>query len=95
MRLIEGGFLSAIADVDADIIFALKRKSTCDCFCEDLSHLVPLNNFGELRWYTGCRLNMDRESGSLTIYQTTFTGMIVDNSCVASGRKIPVVVGLR
>ena len=62
LRLIENGNVSDIAVVHVDDIFAVGCKSRSDRFCEDLNKIliVPMNNFGELRWYTGCYFSRDK-----------------------------------
>ena len=61
-RLIEAGSVSIIAVVHVDDIFAVGRKERCDRFCEDLNHLVPINNLGELRWYV-CHYSRNKVAG--------------------------------
>ena len=42
-------------------------------FCEDLTRMVPVKNLGELKWYSGCFYERDREAGRLKISQQTYT----------------------
>ena len=55
LRLVESGSVSIVTVVHVDDIFAVELKTRCDQFCEDLNHLVTINNLGKLRWYAGCR----------------------------------------
>ena len=59
-------------------------------FCEDLNHLVPINNLGELRWYAGCHYSRDKVVGLLTISQTSFTEKMVNQFGVTAGRNTPL-----
>ena len=93
--MIENGYVSVIAVVHVDDIFAVGRKSRCDRFCEDLNKLVPINNLGELRWYAGCHFSRDKKKGLLTISQKAFTDKIVEKFGIVSNRTIPAVVGLK
>ena len=56
------GSVSVIAVVHVDDIFAVGREDRCDRFCEDLNHLVPINNLGELRWYV-CHYSRNKVAG--------------------------------
>ena len=76
--------------VHVDDIFAVGRKERCDRFCEDLSHLVPINNLGELRWYAGCYYSRDKVTGLLTISQMSFTKKTVNQFGVTTGRNTPL-----
>lgn len=48
-RALEEGYVSIVAVVHVVDLFAV-GKNRCGLFCEDLSRLVPINNFGELPW---------------------------------------------
>ena len=76
-----------IAVVHIDDIFAVSRKERCDRFCEDLNHLVPINNLGELRWCAGCHSSRDKVAGLLTISQMSFTEKTVNQFGVTAGRN--------
>ena len=52
--------------VHVDDIFAV-GKERCDQFGEDLNRMVPVKNLGELKWYSGCFYERDREAGRLKI----------------------------
>ena len=44
------------AVVPVDDMFAVGLKSRCNRFRDELNHLVPIKNLGELRWSGGgCR----------------------------------------
>ena len=62
-RLIQGGIVVLILVVHVDDIFAVE-KERCDQFGEDLNRMVPVKNLGELKWYSGCFYERDREAGS-------------------------------
>ena len=59
--------------VHVDDIFAVGKKKRCDQFGKDLGRLVPVKSLGELKWYSGCYYERDREAGRLTISQQTYT----------------------
>ena len=52
-RLIRGGIVVLILVVHVDDIFAVEKKERCDQFGEDLNRIVPVNNLGDLKWYSG------------------------------------------
>ena len=72
-RLVEGGKVVMHLVVHVDDIFAVGRKERCDQFGKDFGRLVPVKSLGELKWYSGCYYERDREAGSLTISQQTYT----------------------
>ena len=66
-RLVEGGKVAMHFVVHVDDIFAVGKKERCDQFGKDLGRLVPVKSLGELKWYSGCYYERDREAGRLTI----------------------------
>ena len=54
-RLIEAGSVSVNAEAHVDDKGAAGRKEGRDWFSEELDHLVPIIDLGELRWHAGCR----------------------------------------
>ena len=54
--------------VHVDDIFAVGKKERCDQFGEDLNRMVPVKNLGELKWYSGCFYERDREAGRLRFH---------------------------
>ena len=78
-----------------DDIFAVRSKSRCDQFCEDLNRLVPINNLGELGWHVGCRFVRGLGSGTLTISQQAFAENAAAKFGVCSGRRTPLPTGLK
>ena len=54
--------------VHVDDIFAVGKKGRCDQFREDLNRMVPVKSLGELKWYSGCFYERDREAGRLKIF---------------------------
>ena len=95
LRLIESGALSIVAVVRLNDIFAVRLEARCDQFFQDLNRLVPINNLGELRWYAGCRLSRDWDTGTLTISQQAFAENTAARFDVSSGRNIPLSTGLK
>ena len=73
-RLIRGGIvvLILVRVVHVDDIFAVGKKERCDQFGEDLNRILPVKNLGELKWYSGCFYERDREAGRPKISQQTF-----------------------
>ena len=95
MRLIESGSVSIVTIVHVDDIFVVGLKARFDQFCEDLNHLVPINNLGRLRWYAGCRFSRDWDAGTLTISQQAFVENTAARFDVSSGRNTPLSTGLK
>ena len=67
-----GGIVVLILVVHVDDIFAVGRER-CDQFGEDFNRIVPVKNPGELKWYSGCFYQRDREAGRLKVSQQTYT----------------------
>ena len=84
------GSVAVIAVVHVDDIFAVGRKERCDQFCDDLNHLVPINNLGELRWYAGCHYSRDKVTSLLTISKNYFAKKTVKQFGVNAGRNTPL-----
>ena len=95
MSLIESGTVSIVTVVRVDDIFAVGSKSRCDQFCEDLNRLVPINNLGELRWYSGCRFIRNWDAGTLTISQQAFAENTAAKFGVCHGRRTSIPTGLK
>ena len=72
-RLVEEGRVAIIAVVHVDDIFAVGLESRCDIFRDELNRMVPVKNLVKLRWYGSCHYTREREMGTLTISQKTFT----------------------
>ena len=66
-RLIRGGIVVLILVVHVDTV----GKERCDQFGEDLNRMVPVKNLGELKWYSGCFYERDREAGRLKMSRVT------------------------
>ena len=94
-RLVEEGRVAIIAVVHVDEIFAVRLKSRCDVFRDDLNRTVLVKNLGELRWYGGRHYTREREMGTLTISQITFADELVKTFCVISTQSVPLRVGLK
>ena len=64
-RLIRGGIvvLILVRVVHVDDIFAVGKKERCGQFGEDLNRMVPVKNVGELKWYSGCFYETERQGG--------------------------------
>ena len=52
--------------------------------------MVPVKNLGELKWYSGCFYERDREAGKLKISQQTYTEELGENFDVKWGGSIPL-----
>ena len=50
--------------VHVDDIFAVGKKERFDQFGEDLNRMIPVENLGELKWYSGCFYERDRGRGA-------------------------------
>ena len=73
-----------------DDIFAVGKKERCDQYSEDLNRMVPVKNLGELKWYSGCFYERDREAGRLKISQQTYTEELGEKFDVKWGGSIPL-----
>ena len=89
-RLVEGGEVAMHLVVHVDDIFAVGKKERCDQFGKDLGRLVPVKSLGELKWYSGCYYERDREAGRLTISQQTYTEELGEKCRVEWGNAIPI-----
>lgn len=58
--------------VHVDDMFAAGKKERCCQFRKDLKKMVPVKNLGELRWYSRCHYERDKEEGRLKITQKTY-----------------------
>ena len=72
-RMIRGGIVFFILVVHVDDILAVGKKERCGQFGRDLGRLVPVKSLGELKRYSGCFYERDREAGRMTISQQTYT----------------------
>ncbi|CAN0037609.1 unnamed protein product [Pylaiella littoralis] len=79
-----------ISVVDVDDIFAVGKRERCDKFGKDLNKSVPVKNLGELRWYSGCLHERNKETGGLTISQQTYTEELAAEFGVEWGKSVPV-----
>ena len=71
-RLVEGGEVAIHLVAHVDDIFAVGMKERCDQFGKVLGRLVPVKSLVELKWYSGCYYERDREAGRLTSSQQTY-----------------------
>ncbi|CAB1111969.1 unnamed protein product [Ectocarpus sp. CCAP 1310/34] len=55
----------------------------------------PVKNLGELRWYSGCFYERNKETGRLTISQQTFTDELAAEYGVVGGRSVPMSSGVK
>ena len=94
-RLVEDGGVSVVVAVHMDDIFAIRRKSRCNKFGDDLKAHVPITNLGELRWYACCRFERDMAAGTVKVSQQASAEKIVATFDVTRGKLTPMVVGLR
>ena len=81
--------------VHVDDILVVGKRERCDLFGRDLNKLVPVENLGELRWYSGCFYERDWEKGILTISQQTFAEQLANEDGVEFGRSVLMPVGTR
>ena len=72
-RLVEGGEVAMHLVVHVDDVFAVGKKERCYQFGKNLGRHVPVKSLVELKWYSGCYNERDREAGRLTISQHTYT----------------------
>ena len=78
-----------------DDIFAVGLKSECDVFRDELNHIVPVKNLGELTLYGGCHYIREREMDNLDDIPETFTDEFVKKFCVTSKQSVPHRVGVK
>ena len=78
-----------IVVVHVDDIFAV-GKERCDQFGEDLNRMLSVKNLGELKWYSGCFYERDREAGRLNISQQTYTEELGEKFDVKWRGSIPL-----
>ena len=84
-RLMEAGSVSSIAVVHIDDSFAVGRNTRCDRFGKNFSHVVPINNLGEIRCSAGRHYSRDKVTGLLTISKRSFTEKTVNQFGVTAG----------
>ena len=84
-----------IAVVHVNVSFAVGLKSRCDAFRDELDHMVPVKNLGELRLYEACYYTLEREMGTLAISLKTFADELVKTYCVISKQSAPPRVGVK
>ncbi|CAB1100735.1 unnamed protein product [Ectocarpus sp. CCAP 1310/34] len=94
-RFIEDGCVVLILIVHVDDIFAVGEREKCDKFGADLIKSVPVKNLGELRWYSGCFYERNKETGRLTISQQTLTDELAAEYGVVGGQSVPMSSGVR
>ena len=89
-RLIEGGKVAVVLVFHVDDIFVVGETERCDRFAQDLNKSVPTKNLGELRWYSGCFYERDREAGRIKISQQTYVEELAGQYGVKHGGGIPL-----
>lgn len=89
-RLIDGGKIGVVLVFHVDDIFVIGEKERCDQFAEDLNKSVPTKNLGELRWYSGCFYERDREAGRIQILQQTYVEELAEQYGVKTGGSFPL-----
>ena len=89
-RLIRGGIVVLILVVYVDDIFAVGKKERCDQFGEDLNRMVPVKNLRELKWYSGCFYERDRES---LWFETGIQAVVCVTEEVSFGFGVCAVLG--
>lgn len=76
-------------------MFAVDRKKRCDCLCEDLNRLVPINNAEELALHIGCYFTGDSKSSFLTVWQKTLAEKLVKKFGITSSSRVPASRGVK
>ena len=94
-RLMEVGRVVMTVVVHVDDIFAVGEKTRCDLFGRELSRMVPVENLGELRWYSRYFYETDWEKGVLKISQPTFAEQLADEYGIGFGKNVPLPVGTK
>ena len=89
-RLAEGREVAMHLVVHGDDNLAVGKKERCGQFGKDLGRHVPVKSLGELKWYSGCYYERDREAGRLTISQQTYTEEFGEKYGVEWGNAIPI-----
>lgn len=64
--------------VHVEDIFAVGEEARSEQFGRDLDQMVPVKNLGELRSYSGCFYERDREKGVLQFSQQSFAEQMAD-----------------
>ena len=77
------------------IIFMVGLKSRCDVFRDELNRMIPVKNLGEMILYGGCPYTREREMGTLTISQKTFSDEFVKKFFVTSTKSVLLRVGVK
>ena len=92
VRLIEKGRAAIIAIVHVDDIFICRwtENQARDRFRDELNHLVPAKNMGELRWFEGSHYSRDRERGTLTISKKMLANDLVRKIQVIFEQSVPL-----
>ena len=94
-RLIEGGKIAIVLVFHVDDIFVVGEKERCDRFAEDMNKSVPTKNLGELKWYSGCYYERDREAGRIKISQVTYVEELAKRYGVSTGGGIPLSAAIK
>ena len=81
--------------VHVDDILLAGKKDRCDRLYSDLKLMVPINNLGELSWYTGCSLKRDRSHVLPTISQQAFIEMMLDQFGTHTTSSTPACTSAR
>ena len=86
-RLMNEGRVMRTVVVHVDEIFAIGERARCDQFGRDLNQMIPVKNLGELRWYSECFYERDREKRVLKISQETFAEQLADEYGIEFGKS--------
>ena len=70
--------------------FAVGKKEPCDQFSKDPGRIVPVKWLDELKWYSGCYYERDREAGRLAISEQAYTEELGEKYGVEWGNAIPI-----
>ena len=60
-----------------------------------LNEIVPVKNLGELRWYLGCFIEKDLETGQLKISQQTYAEELAAEYGIGWGQSVQLPVGVK
>ena len=84
-----------ILAVHVDDMIVAGSKKDCDWLRSVLSEVFPVNDLGELTWYTGCSFKRDVKKCTLSIVQTAFIDKIVERFHVFSTSPSPAAANCR
>ena len=93
-RMVVDGKVELIMAVHVLDIVIAGSDEACRDFHAELNTRFPMNNLGELTWYTGCAFKRNWELGTLEITQKAFVESMLSRCGVNSSSDIPVTPGV-